>query len=145
MIFICCYYNGFRLYRCGCSYQRFGLELQLVRPSSWRIPQRGVAGAEKTRLTQPAIVATMVAITRLTSPCCIHVFVFIFPQQRQLMGSSAQIASVCAGAGRRSRFRRKVPESSGVCRCRFRRKVPEEGSGGRFRRVPVCAGVGSGG
>ena len=36
----------------------------------------------------------------------------------------------CAGAGHRSRFRRKVPE---------------EGSGGRFRRVPVCAGVGSGG
>ena len=42
---------------------------------------------------------------------------------------------MCARAGRRSRFRRKVPE---------------EGSGGRFRRVPVRvgpvrAGVGSGG
>ena len=35
---------------------------------------------------------------------------------------------MCAGAGRRSRFRRKVPEGSG-----------------RFRRVPACAGVGSGG
>ena len=41
------------------------------------------------------------------------------------MGSSAQI-------------------SSGVCRCGSQEQVPEEGSG-RFRRVPVCAGVGSGG
>ena len=49
----------------------------------------------------------------------------IFPQQRKLMGSSAQI-------------------SSGVCRCGLQEQVPEEGSG-RFRRVPVCAGVGSGG
>ena len=48
-----------------------------------------------------------------------------FPQQRKLMGSSAQI-------------------SSGVCRCGSQEQVPEEGSG-RFRRVPVCAGVGSGG
>ena len=41
---------------------------------------------------------------------------------------------MCAVAGRRSRFRRKVPESSG----RFR-KVPVRagvGSGGRFRKVP---------
>ena len=45
-------------------------------------------------------------------------------QQRKLMGSSAQI-------------------SSGVCRCRSQEQVPEEGSG-RFWRVPVCAGVGSG-
>ena len=49
----------------------------------------------------------------------------LFPQQRKLMGSSAQI-------------------SSGVCRCRSEEQVPEEGSR-RFRRVPVCAGVGSGG
>ena len=48
-----------------------------------------------------------------------------FPQQRKLMGSSAQI-------------------SSGVCRCGSQEQVPEEGSR-RFRRVPVCAGVGSGG
>ena len=42
------------------------------------------------------------------------------------MGSSAQI-------------------SSGVCRCGSQEQVPEEGSG-KFRgRVPVCAGVGSGG
>ena len=41
------------------------------------------------------------------------------------MGSSAQI-------------------SSGVCRCGSQEQVPEEGSG-RFRRVPACAGVGSGG
>ena len=47
-----------------------------------------------------------------------------FPQQRKLMGSSAQI-------------------SSGVCRCGSQEQVPEEGSG-RFRRVPVCAGVSSG-
>ena len=33
--------------------------------------------------------------------------------------------------------------SSGVCRCGSQEQVPEEGSG-RFRRVPVCAGVGSG-
>ena len=52
----------------------------------------------------------------------------VIPQQRKLMGSSAQIAPVCAGAGRRSWFRRKVPE----------------GSGG-FWRVPGCAGVSSGG
>ena len=50
---------------------------------------------------------------------------YIFPQQRKLMGSSAQI-------------------SSGVCRCGSQEQVPEEGSG-RFRRVPVCAGVGFGG
>ena len=49
---------------------------------------------------------------------------------------------MCAGAGRRSRFRRKVPEGS-----RRFRKVPAgvEASSGRFRRVPVYAGVGSGG
>ena len=41
------------------------------------------------------------------------------------MGSSAQI-------------------SSGVCRCGSQEQVPEEGSG-RFRRIPACAGVGSGG
>ena len=65
---------------------------------------------------------------------------------------------MCAGAGRRSRFRREVPEGSGGSGefrrvaessgefwrwCRFRKQVPE-GSGG-FRQVPVCAGVGSGG
>ena len=63
---------------------------------------------------------------------------------------------MCAGVGSGGRFR-KVPEASGVCWCRFRRQVPE-GSGGfrcvvgvssgsrvrRFRRVPACAGVGSG-
>ena len=49
---------------------------------------------------------------------------FFFPQQRKLMGSSAQI-------------------SSGVCRCGSQKQVPEAGSG-RFRKVPVCAGVGSG-
>ena len=43
---------------------------------------------------------------------------------------------MCAGAGRRSRFRRKVPESSGECWCRFRKQS------GRFRRVPARAGVG---
>ena len=49
----------------------------------------------------------------------------VFPQQRELMGSSAQI-------------------SSGVCRCGLQEQVPEEGSG-EFRRVPASAGVGSGG
>ena len=49
----------------------------------------------------------------------------IFPQQRKLMGSSAQI-------------------SSGVCRRGLQEQVPEEGSG-EFRRVPASAGVGSGG
>ena len=34
--------------------------------------------------------------------------------------------------------------SSGVCRRGSQEQVPEEGSG-RFRRVPACAGVGSGG
>ena len=48
-----------------------------------------------------------------------------FPQQRKLMGSSAQIGS-------------------GVCRCGSQEQVPEEGSR-RFWRVPGCAGVGSGG
>ena len=47
------------------------------------------------------------------------------PQQRKLMGSSAQI-------------------SSGVCRCGSQEQVPEKGSG-RFRRLPACAGAGSGG
>ena len=46
-----------------------------------------------------------------------------FPQQRKLMGSSAQM-------------------SSGVCRCGLQEQVPEEGSR-RFRRVAECAGVGS--
>ena len=41
----------------------------------------------------------------------------IFPQQRKLMGSSAQ-------------------KSSGVCRCWSQEQVPEEGSG-RFRRVSM--------
>ena len=45
----------------------------------------------------------------------------IFPQQRKLMGSSAQI-------------------SSGVCRCGLQEQVPEEGSG-RFRKVPESSGV----
>ena len=81
-----------------------------------------------------------------------------FPQQRTLMGSSAQISSgvcrrgsqeqvpeegsgrfqrvpVCAGVGSGGRFR-KVPASSGVCYCRFR-SYGVAGSG-RFRRVPVC-------
>ena len=72
--------------------------------------------------------------------CCWGYHQSLFPQQRKLMGSSAQI-------------------SSGVCRCGSQEQVPEEGSGrfrrvpvyagvgsgGRFRRVPVCAGVGSGG
>ena len=70
-------------------------------------------------------------------------FKFFIPQQRKLMGSSAQI-------------------SSGVCWCGSQEQVPEEGSGRfrrvpacvvqvpeagsrRFRRVQVCAGVGSGG
>ena len=68
---------------------------------------------------------------------------------------------MCAGAGRRSRFQREVPEvpeGSGVCagggsRGRFRR-VPESsaecrrvpgssgaGVGLRFRRVPASSGV----
>ena len=62
-------------------------------------------------------------------------------------------SSVCwCGSG--GRFR-KVPESSGVCCCRFRRQVPEgsgvtvwqvpEGSGEFRCGVPVCAIVGSGG
>ena len=84
------------------------------------------------------------------------VFPAIFPQQRKLMGSSAQISSgVCwckfrrqvpegsgglrvpvdAGVGSRGRFR-NVLEGSGVKWCRFRRQVPE--GSGRFRRVPVC-------
>ena len=95
------------------------------------------------------------------------------PQQRKLMGSSAQISSgVCRcgsqeqvpeeGSGRFQRVLwcaaigsaggfRKVPESSGVCWCRFRRRVPEgsgefrrEASSGRFLKVPAYAGVGSG-
>ena len=44
----------------------------------------------------------------------------LFPQQRKLMGSSAQI-------------------SSGVCRCGSEEQVPEEGSG-RFRKVPEGSG-----
>ena len=54
----------------------------------------------------------------------VTVGLFFFPQQRKLLGSSAQI-------------------SSGVCRRGSQEQVPEEGSGGRFRKVPACAGVGS--
>ena len=51
---------------------------------------------------------------------------------------------MCAGAGRRSRFRRKLSESAGVCLCRlFRQAIAGVGSGGKFRKVPVGAGVGS--
>ena len=58
-------------------------------------------------------------------PQKVFFFCFFFPQQRKLKGSSARI-------------------SSGVFRCGSQEQVPEAGSG-RFRRVPVCAGVGSGG
>ena len=54
---------------------------------------------------------------------------------------------MCAGAGSGGRFR-KVPESSGVCYCRFRRQVPESsgvrcgvGTRGRDRKVPESYGV----
>ena len=87
----------------------------------------------------------------------------IFPQQRKLKGSSAQISSgvfrcgsqeqvpeagsgefrCVAGVGS-GRFR-KVSESSGVCWCRFRGRLQVPEGSGRFRRVLVCAGVGSGG
>ena len=64
----------------------------------------------------------------------------IFPQQRKLMGSSAQISTGVRRCGSQEqvpeegsgRFR-KVPESSGVCWCRFRSRVPE--GSGRFRRM----------
>ena len=49
------------------------------------------------------------------NPETILVFISIFPQQRKLMGSSAHPA--CAGAGRRSRFWREVPEGSAGFRC----------------------------
>ena len=49
-----------------------------------------------------------------------------------------------AKAGSGGRFR-KVPEGSGVCWCGFRRQVPVPEASGRFRKVPVCASVGSGG
>ena len=45
---------------------------------------------------------------------------------------------MCAGAGRRRRFR-KVPQGSGVCWCRFWREVPE--GFGRCWRVPENSGV----
>ena len=74
---------------------------------------------------------TQLGLIRFVVLSCSFVFFKIktncfcfFPQQRKLMGSSAQI-------------------SSGVCRCGSQEQVPEEGSG-RFRRVPACAGVGSG-
>ena len=76
---------------------------------------------------------------------------YLVPQQRKLMGSSAQISSGVCRCGSQEqvpeegsgRFRR-VPESSGVCWCRFRRQVPE-GSGFvkwcKFRRqVPEGSG-----
>ena len=77
----------------------------------------------------------------------------IFPQQRKLMGSSAQISSgVCrcgsqkqvpeAGSGRFRCVLVWLPETGSGSGGRFR-KVPE--GSGRFRKVPVCAGVGSGG
>ena len=62
-------------------------------------------------------------------------FINFFPQQRKLKGSSAQISS---GVFRRG-SQEQVPEAGSG---RFRR-VPmcaDVGSGGRFRRVPVCAG-----
>ena len=105
---------------------------------------------------------------RFVQPMLSDKLVAIFPQQRKLMGSSAQISSgVCRrgsqeqvpeeGSGRFQRVLwcvavgsaggfRKVPESSGVCWCRFRRRVPEgsgefrrEASSGRFLKVSgVC-------
>ena len=53
----------------------------------------------------------------ILSKSLINQLLIFFPQQRKLMGSSAQIAPVCAGAGRRSWFRRKVPEGFGGFRC----------------------------
>ena len=46
---------------------------------------------------------------------------------------------MCAGVASGSRFR-KVPEGSAIKWCWFQRQVPD--GSGRFRRVPVCAGVG---
>ena len=71
-----------------------------------------------------------------TSPKSDHTELEVFfPQQRKLMGLQPRQAPVCAGAGRRSRFRRKVPEGSGEFRSvlvyRFRRRVPE--GSGEFR------------
>ena len=66
--------------------------------------------------------------------------VFVFSNSVSLMGSSAQISS---GVCRRG-SEEQVPEEGSR---RFRR-VPvcaSVGSGGRFRRLPVCAGVGAGG
>ena len=54
----------------------------------------------------------------------------LFPQQRKLMGSSAQISSFVRRRGSKERVPeegsgsfRKVPESSGVCSGRFRRML----------------------
>ena len=72
-------------------------------------------------------------------------------------GFRMQFRKVPAGSGVCwwCRFRRQVPDGSGGCR--FRRQIPEGSGGfrrvlvqvpetrsGRFRRVPVCVGVGSG-
>ena len=58
-------------------------------------------------------------------------FYNFIPQQRKLVGSSAQISSgVCrCGSQEQVPEDRKVPEGSGVCWRRFRSQVPE-GFGG---------------
>ena len=99
-------------------------------------------------------VSLLYCVSSFYLPSCF--FLLLFPQQRQLMGSSAQNSSgvrrcgsqaqVPEGSGGRfwrvpqgsdaclCRFR-KVPEGSGVCWWRFRRV--SEGAGG-FQKVPEC-------
>ena len=76
----------------------------------------------------------------------LRLYIFnVIPQQRKLMGSSAQISSGVCRCGSQhqvpergsGRFR-KVPEGSGVCWCRFQRQVPE--GSGEFRRAPESSG-----
>ena len=68
----------------------------------------------------------------------------IFPQQRKLMGSSAQISSgvrLCGLQAQVPEGFRRVPQGSGVCWCRFRRQVPESFG---IQRVPECWRRGAG-
>ena len=81
----------------------------------------GFKMASRPKRTFQAGVAKELALGPQKSHNWFQAACLFFPQQRKLMGSSAQI-------------------SSGVCRCGSQEQVPEEGSG-RFRKVPESSGV----
>ena len=92
------------------------LDANEIRTAKRLLQVCGGPGTGKTEVILEAAVRAANSGCRAARPTAAKLTI-IFPQQRKLMGSSAQI-------------------SSDVCRCRSQEQVPEAGSG-RFRRVLV--------